>query len=175
MLMHAWCLVAIAAAAAGCASARDRPTEIDLLTLLPTAERRPVGSGAEQIRADVVGIEGDVRAALVLRAPARVTWPVFLPIHAQLTTSLLLLPGVSETSQGVTLRIALSHERTYQELARVEATSAWAPIAIDLRQYSEWKFSLFDQPLRRRWMLIVSADATPGGTVALDRPRLTKS
>jgi hypothetical protein len=162
-------------AGASCRDARDRPPEIDLLSVLPTAQRRAQGNVDEAVRVDVAGVAGDTRTALVLRAPARVTWPVVLPFHARLASSALLLPGPSGAAQGVTLRVGLSDQRKYTELAQVEVTGSWMPITLDLRDYSEWKFSLFDQPLRKRWHLIVNADATPGGTVALDRPRLTKS
>lgn len=166
---------AVVFAGTSCRDARDRPPEIDLLSLLPTAQRRAQENVDEAVRVDVAGVAGDIRAALVLRAPARVTWPVMLPFHAQLTSTTLLMPGPLGVAQGVTLRIGLSDQRTYTELARVEVTGSWMPITLDLRHYSEWKFSLFHQPLRKPWHLIVNADATPGGTVALDRPRLTKS
>jgi hypothetical protein len=164
-----------AAASVACSDVSDRPSEIDLLSLLPTAERRAVGNVDESVRTDVVGVGSDTRTALVLRAPARVTWQVSLPLHARLTSSLRLLPGQSADSPGVTLRIGMSDQRKYTELMQVQATGAWAPITLDLREFSEWKFSLFDQPLRKVWRLIVNADARPGGTIALERPRLTKS
>ena len=141
----------------------------------PNAQRRAPGNVDDAVRVDVAGIAGDTRVALVLRAPARVTWPVVLPLHARLISTALLLPVPHGAAQGVTVRIGLSDQRKYTELARVEVTGSWMPLVVDLRHFSKWKFSLFDQPLRRHWHLIVNADATPGGTVALDRPRLTKS
>ena len=173
--MHAALVIAMVLAFVGCGDVRDRPSEIDLLSLLPTAERRSAGNVDESIRADVVGVAGDIRTAIVLRAPARVTWQFLLPVHARLTTSMVLLPGSTGGSQGVTVRIGLSDQRSYKELAQIDAAGAWTPVTLDLREYSEWKFSLFDQPLRKRWQLVVNVDARPGGTIALERPRLTKS
>lgn len=158
-----------------CDGGRDRPAEIDLLSELPKSERRAPVNPDEAVRAGVVGVEGDMRTALVLRSPARVTWTVWLPLHARLTSAALLVAGPPGEPQGVTVRIGLSDRRRYTELTQVNATGKWMPLTLDLRKYSEWKFSLFDQPLRNRWQLIVNVDATPGGTAALDRPRLTRS
>lgn len=168
-------IVCYALAAMACRAGRDRVPEIDLLDALPAAERRAADSVDEAVRMDVVGVEGDVRTALVMRAPARVTWDVKLPLHARLSTAIILVSGMPGTSGGVTVRIGLSDRRVYKEIGRAEATGAWVPVMLDLREYSEWKFSLFDQPLRKSWQLVLNADATPGGTVALAQPRLTRS
>ncbi len=155
---------------AACDAGPDRPTEVDLLAGLSGAERRGAGPG-EAIRADVVGIDGDVRAALVMRAPARVTWTLRLPLHASLTTAVVLIPDTEPAApEGVTVRIGLSDGRNYQEVREIEPTGVWQPLTLDLREYSEWKFSVFYQPLRRTWQLVFNADATPGGTVAWARP-----
>lgn len=167
------CLAAIWVAA--CGDDRDRPAEIDLLAQLFTAERRASGNVDEAVRMDVVGIRGDARTSLVMRAPARVTWPVTLPLHARFLSALALVPDASALPQGVSVRIGLSDGRTYREMGKAEATGTWAPVTLDLREHSEWKFSVFYQPLRKSWRLVLNADATPGGAVAWDLPRLTKS
>jgi len=158
---------------AGCgADDPNRPAEVDLLAALPGAERR----GPDAVRSDVVGIDGDVRTALVMRAPARVSWPVVLPLHARLVTAVALVP-VPESSvpQAVTVRVGLTDGRRYQDVGRIVVTGSWQPVTLDLREHSEWKFSLFYQPLWKHWRLVFNADATPGGTVAWDRPVLRRS
>lgn len=173
------CLAALWVAA--CGDDRDRPAEVDLLARLSTAERRAGSDINEAVRLDVVGIPGDARTALVMRAPARVTWPVTLPLHARFLSAVALVPDASALPQGVPVRIGLSDGRTYREIGKAEATGTWVPVELDLREYSEWKFSLFYQPLRKSWWLVLNADATPGGLgspggkVAWHRPRLTKS
>jgi hypothetical protein len=161
--------------AARCGDDRDRPAEVDLLALLPIAERRAGGNVDEAVRMDVVGIRGDARTALVMRAPARVIWPVRLPLHARFVSAVTLVPGSPGLQSGVTVRIGLSDERTYHEIGKAEVTGTWVPLTLDLREFSEWKFSIFHQPLRKTWRLVLNADATPGGAVAWDVPRLTKS
>jgi hypothetical protein len=158
-----------------CGDDPDRPPEVDLLAALPRAERRAGGNVDEAIRMDVVGIHGDARTALVMRAPARVTWPVRLPLHARFVSAVTLVPGTTGLPSGVTVRMGLADDRSYHDLGKVEVTGAWVPITVDLREFSEWKFSVFYQPLRRTWRLVLNADATPGGAVAWDVPRLTRS
>lgn len=151
---------------AGCAWARDRPAEQDLLALLPSADRRAAGDVSRAIRADVFVADGDGRMALVMEAPARSTWEVQLPLEAQLLTSV---------AGSGRLRIGISNGRTYREFGVVDATPVWRPVTIDLREFSEVKWSLFYQPLRMDWRFIINADATAAGvTVALDRPRLSR-
>lgn len=169
-------IVSLAAlCAAACGDDRDRPAEVDLLARLATAERRAGGDLNAAVRMDVVAVRGDARTALVMRAPARVTWAVTLPLHARFLSAVALVPDASALPQGVTVRIGLSDGRTYREIGKAEATGTWVPVTLDLREYSEWKFSLFYQPLRQTWRLVLNADATPGGAVAWDVPRLTKS
>jgi hypothetical protein len=60
----------------------------------------------------------------------------------------------------------VSDERSYEELARVPvASGSWQPIRVDLTPFSGWKWSLFYQPSRRDWKLIIGADPTPAGTI----------
>lgn len=170
--------------AAACGGDRDRPAEVNLLAELPTAERRAGGNIDEAVRMDVVAVQGDARTSLVMRAPARVTWPVTLPFHARFLSALALVPDTSALPRGVSVRIGLSDGRTYREVGKAEATGTWVPVTLDLREYSEWKFSVFYQPLRKTWRLVLNADAIPGGPggsggpggrVAWDLPRLTRS
>ncbi|MDA1305754.1 MAG: hypothetical protein O2917_00655 [Acidobacteria bacterium] len=119
-----------------------------------------------------VTVAGDSRTALVLRVPARVTWSTDLPFHAALHTAVAVLP---DGPQDVTLRIGISDDRVYEDLVRVSANPGWQAQVVDLRRFSEWKFSLFYQPLRKSWRLVINAEGTPGSQVALDRPVITAS
>ncbi len=152
---------------AGCGWTTDRPAELDLLSQMAAAERRAAGDVSRAIRADVFMAGDDGRMALVMEAPARTTWTVRLPHRAHFETAL---------AGSGRLRIGASTGRTYQEVAQINATGAWTPVTIDLRELSEVKWSLFYQPLRMDWRLIINADVTAeGSTIALDRPRLTRS
>ena len=160
-------LVLVTAAVAACGWTSDRPAEVDLLSLLPGAERRAGGDLTTAVRADVFVAQGDGRMALVMEAPARTTWSLRLPMHAQLRTAV---------AGSARLRIGASNGRTYQEVAQFDGSAGWRPITIDLRELSEVKWSLFYQPLRMDWRLIFNVDTTPAGTtIALDRPHLTTS
>lgn len=64
-------------------------------------------------------------------------------------------------------RVGVSDDRIYEGLAAVLSVpgSGWTPIEADLSAYAGWKWSLFYQPERRSWRLVLSADAV-GGTPA---------
>jgi len=160
---------------AGCGDDPNRPAEVDLLAGLSAAERRGPGLVDQSVRSDIVSVHGDARTSLVMRAPSRTSWLVTLPMHARLETALALMPDTATAApQGVTVRVGLSDGRNYQEAATIAVTGTWQPITVDLRKYSEWKFSLFYQPLRKQWRLVFNADATPGGSAAWARPVLTR-
>ncbi len=148
----------------GCGLAGERPLSVDLLEQLRDAERLSAAPGDRAIGADVIRVGADARTALILTAPARVTWTVRLPLHAHLRSAV--------TGAG-TLRIGVSDGRIYDELLRTVADDTWQPIDVNLREYSEVKWSLFYQPLRRDWRIIINADAPASGgdaRLALDRP-----
>ncbi len=159
-------LIATQMVFAGCGLTSDRPAEVDLLAMLPAADRRAAGDVATAVRADVFSAAGDGRMALVMAAPARVTWSVRLPLHARLRASV---------AGNGRLRVGASNGRTYQEVGTVNATNGWVPVDFDLRSLSEVKWSIFYQPLRTNWDLIFNADATASGVVvAIDRPTVTR-
>lgn len=157
------CLLASVSA---CAPQAERRPDVDLLTTLEDAEKRAGGNPDAAVRMELAGPEGDVRPSLTLRAPARVTWTLYLPEHSRWQSAVW--------GAGL-LRVGLSNGRSYHEVARQPATAAWVSLDVDLREYSEWKLSVFYQPLRTEWKFIINADATaPDGEsrLALDRPRL---
>jgi hypothetical protein len=100
-----------------------------------------------------------------MTAPARVTWSLRLPPHAHLRTAARLVGA--NASQGVTVRVGISDNRIYEQLARVVVpSSAWQDMDVDLTRYSGFQWSLFYRPSQTTWRLIFSADPTPGGAVA---------
>ncbi|MCC7185541.1 MAG: hypothetical protein IT185_04820, partial [Acidobacteria bacterium] len=52
------------------------------------------------------------------------------------------------------------------------AARAWMPQVIDLRRFSEVKFSLFYQPRFLTWRVVVNVTGPAGAGVALARPVL---
>jgi hypothetical protein len=160
-------LMAALVALSGCGLTSDRPAEVDLLSALPSADKRAAAPVADAVRADVFAAAGDGRMSLVMEAPARVIWRVRWPLHARLR---------SAVAGSGRLRVGASNGRSYQEIGQVDASEGWAPIDLDLRALSEVKWSVFYQPLRMDWQLIFNADATvPGAVIAVDRPTLTRS
>lgn len=160
-------LTATLIAVAACGLTSERPAEVDLLSLLPAAERRAAGDITTAVRADVFVAGSDGRMALVMEAPARVTWRVQMPLHARLRAAV---------AGSGRLRVGASNGRSFHELGQVDASNLWTSIDLDLRPISEVKWSVFYQPLRMDWQLIFNADATsPGAVIAVDRPTLTRS
>jgi hypothetical protein len=113
-------------------------------------------------------------AALLLSSPARLTWPVRFHEHAEIDASVALVVPPAEprpAPAGVIVRIGIADDRAYEELWRLLLTPqdgriVWQPIRLDLGSYSGWKWSLFYQPSRVTWNLIVAVDPAPAGTVA---------
>jgi hypothetical protein len=108
-----------------------------------------------------------------MRAPARVTWTLRFPDAAALMTAASIVPEADgSTGAGTTLRIGLSDDRYYEGIFKREFAPdpVWQPVVVDLSKYAGWQWSLFYRPSERRWKLIVNADATPGGTLALRAP-----
>lgn len=141
---------------------------VDLLAELGKAERRAGGDVTTAITQNVVTVGGDARPALVAIAPARITWTTVLPEHARLETAVAQATDVP----GATVRIGLAADRAFDEVLNVEAARAWMPQVIDLRRFSEVKFSLFYQPRFLTWRVVVNVTGPAGAGVALARPVL---
>ena len=150
--------------------------EINLIDRLPHAERRAPGVLDEKIRLDVAGPADDRRSALVIEAPARLTWLERVGAHAQFRAAAAFVTGGSGDA-GVTLRIGVSDDRIYDPLftRRFDAASpasAWVPLEVDLSRYGGWQWSVFYRPSETTWRINLSVDAAPHGAIALDRPRI---
>lgn len=149
------------------------PPSIDLVALLPTAERRALAPPDTAIRAIVVSRDRADQPALVTDAPARVAFPVTMPARAHFRAEVSLK---SATGSGVTVRMGIADNRSYDELLKIAVdppapgTDPWRAIDVDLRAYSGWQWSLFYRPSRITWKLVLNADATPGGSVVWLNP-----
>lgn len=143
------------------------PLPRDLIREVSSAVIQPAPV-PEVVRQGEVTIGGISTPALILTSPARLTWPVRLPERAELHASVTLVSDPARTfPAGVTIRIGFADDRAFEELMRLPVTpGAWQPMRVDLSAYSGWKWSIFFQPSRITWKLIVATDPTPGGSVA---------
>lgn len=143
----------------------------DLMRDLSSARIQPAASSEVAHLGELADGAGST-AALLLRSPARLTWPIRFRERAELDASVALVATPAEPQPaGVIVRIGISDDRAYEELWRLTLTApgdrvAWQPVRLDLGSYSGWKWSLFYQPSRITWNLIVAADPAPGGMVA---------
>ena len=151
------------------------PAAIDLAAALPSAEKRALGAPDDAIRATVISRDRIDWPAIVTAAPARVLFAVRMPARARLHTAVALVPG---SGAGVTIRVGISDNRSYDELEKLAVApetagrDPWQTIDIDLAPYSGWQWSLFYRPGRMTWRLVFNADPTPGGRVAWLDPKI---
>ncbi len=157
--------LALFAATAGCGPA---PASIDLTAALPSAERRALGPPDDAIHTTTISSDGANHTAIVMAAPARVLFPVNMPVHAHFHTAVGLEPG---SGAGVTARVGIASTRRYDELLRIPLTlgpqdrTDWHPVDLDLGEYSGWQWSVFYRPQTLTWKFVFNADASPGGRV----------
>jgi hypothetical protein len=157
-----------------CSGRKTARLPIDLLTELPRAERRAHGVIDQAVRIDLVGVGGDVEPALVMEAPSRVIYSLKMPGTARLRTRVAVMPAASGAAGGVQIRVGVSDDRFYDELLRMPLLPAqpWTPVDVDLSRYSGLKWSVFYQPGRQTWKLILNADTMPGGAAAWAQPAI---
>jgi hypothetical protein len=170
-----WLVCFTLAVACGACGHGPSPASIDLAAALPSAEKRALGPPDEAIRATVVSRDQSEHPAIVTAAPARVLFPLRMPTRARFKTAISLVAG---SGAGVTIRVGISDNRSYDELQRrlvaPAATGAdpWQALDIDLAPYSGWQWSLFYRPGSTTWRLVFNADPTPGGRVAWLEPKI---
>jgi hypothetical protein len=126
------------------------------------------------VRDEWVGLGSDRRRALVMHAPARVTWELRLPAKGRLRSAVALIPD-EQTDRGVTARLGIAGGRAYEGLwlqALGPGDEAWTSIDVDLSAYGGWQWSLFYRPSSEVWSLVFAADATPAGRIAWAEPRV---
>ena len=157
--------LALLATTGGCGSAA---ASIDLAAALPSAERRALGPPDVAIHATTISNDGPNRTAIVMAAPARVLFPVNMPVHARFHTAVGLEPG---SGAGATVRVGIAGTRSYDELLRIPLTPGardktdWHAVDLDLGEYSGWQWSVFYRPQTLTWKFVFNADASPGGRV----------
>ena len=155
-----------AALTAGCGRPPgDRMREVDIIEHEAAAEKRPVG-GHFELRE--VSCGGNARMALSVPASSRVILPLMLPARGVLTTGLAVdgPPG-----SAVLFRIGISDDRIYEPLESIRAAAedcgaGWLPMSVDLHRYAGRKFSLFFQPDRRTWRLVLATNVEAGEVTA---------
>jgi hypothetical protein len=148
------CALALAAACG-----RAQPESVDLLSLVPAADIRPVTHAPDAVRAADAVVGGDARPALVAAVPTRVTIETRMPVHAMLTTALAVQSdGPAPPDAGVAFHLGISDGRVYEALLdqSVLATESthWRPVQVDLRRYAGWQWSLFYHPSSITWQLV---------------------
>ncbi|HJR59813.1 MAG TPA: hypothetical protein VJ813_10455 [Vicinamibacterales bacterium] len=155
-------LMLVVLALAACDSSRGpRLRAIDLLKQFGAAETRPV-SGRFEMEDRECG--GQSHGSLAVPPTSRVIWPLRLPERAVFATQVAVTgpPGASAA-----FRVGISDDRIYEPLATQTVSASdcargWVPIEVDLGRYSGWKFSIFYQPARREWRLVLGVNAAAG-------------
>lgn len=157
--------LAIAISISACERPRGEQVRvIDLMERLSAAETRPAG-GSFEIREMTCG--GSTRPSLAVPPSSRAIWTTLLPSRAVLSAGLAVEgpPG-----SAVLFRVGVSDDRVYEELASVtvradDCETAWTPVSIDLGGHSGLKFSLFYQPNRRTWRIVLATNIEEGAVV----------
>jgi len=153
------------------------PLPIDLLRELPRSERSPNPDPNQLVRVDFVRFQGEPRPALLMRTSSRVIWSVQMLEEAELRADLALLPD-SPPGADVTVRVGVSDDRLYDDLLLLTLPSPrdgqpdWAPLTVDLSAYSGRKWSVFHQPSRRIWRVVLNVGGSDGGRAAFVLPRI---
>jgi hypothetical protein len=144
------------------------PMPIDLLRELPRAAVAPAAR-PNLVSVQVVDRDGAQHAALVMHPTSRAIWQVQMTEPAELRADIARLPG-GDAGAELFVRIGMSDERIYEGHFRERLphpageAPAWRPLVLDLSLYSGWKWSLFYQPSRRTWSLVLNVE---GGDAAV--------
>ena len=154
---------------AGCGAAGEPNVQVvDLLKQFDDAEKRPT-SAAFPIAEHTFG--GATRASIIAPANSRVTFRPRLPRNGMFRADAAVSPDDGPAS--VNFRIGISDGRVYETLhEQVVATDGsanadWTTITADLSLYAGPKFSLFYQPDRRQWQLVLGTNIIQGSPGAI--------
>jgi len=133
-------------------SGRAAPASVDLIQLLPQAERRSAPEPVEQaIRVVTVAIAGEPKPCILERAVGRITFRLTPPPSARFTASLAVDPSVWDSEgDGVLFRLGVSGRgMDYEELlnqrldpAAHKSERRWVPVAIDLSAWAGREINL---------------------------------
>lgn len=143
--------------AAGCLRSRPDPSvpAVDLLRELPRAEARPPSGFSVTTHAN----DGDVRPAIAVPVPSRLTIALPLPRRGSLRAAVAI--GDDAPSAAVRFRIGVSDHRIYEGIEQVVVTGTsrgWVDVRADLSAYAGFKWSLFYRPDRVVWRLVLATD-----------------
>jgi hypothetical protein len=144
------------------------PMPIDLLRELPRAAVAPAAR-PNLVSVQVIDRDGAQHPALVMHPTSRVIWQIQMTEPAELRADIARLPG-GDAGAELSVRIGMSDERIYEDHFRERLPHpagealAWRPLVLDLSLYSGWKWSLFYQPSRRTWSLVLNVQ---GGDAAV--------
>jgi len=145
---------------AGCRHVENAPVAVvNLIREIDHAEKRPAGGFEIATRE----IDGQIRPAIVVPVPSRLTIPLPLPRHGVLRAFASIDPNSSAVP--VRLRVGVSDHRIYERLTDVDLRPGkpqWVPVRTDLSAYAGWKWSLFYRPERVVWQVVLAADAIGG-------------
>lgn len=150
---------------------------IDLLRELPRARLAPVAEAADRIEIAVVDHRGSPRPALVMRAPSRVIWEIQMRDRAKMRVDVARF-GSGEPSADLSIRLGVSDDRVYEDLFQGRfdpppgAEPEWQALSLDLSLYSGRHWSLFHQPARRVWLLVLNVQGGDGASAAFVEPRI---
>jgi hypothetical protein len=128
------------------------------------AEARPSRDSFEV--ADV-SLSGQSEPAIRTIAPSRLVFVLPVPRRGVFVARVAIDGGVDDAPpQPLRFRVGVSDDRIYEQLADVLLTpgvqTGWTEFRADLSAYAGWQWSLFYRPERRRWRLVLSADAVSG-------------
>jgi hypothetical protein len=140
---------------------------VDLLREMESAEKRPPHAFALTTSMR----DGVARPAIAAEVPSRLTVRLPLPRHGVFQALVTLAdPPAGAHPGGARLRVGISDDRTYEQLAdRVLAPGvrAWTELRVDLSAYAGWKWSLFYRPDDVVWRLVLAADAVDTGSATV--------
>ena len=119
----------------------NRGPSVDLLTTFAEAEKRPAGSVAEVIEAD---LNGDRKRAIYTVPPTRLIWKAHVPDDGWLKVDLGMKPEVWEKEgNGVWFYVGVSDGHSYEQLFSQhvdpftnKGDRRWVPVFVDLSAYA---------------------------------------
>jgi hypothetical protein len=120
-------------------------SSVDLIPLLPQAERRSAPLPAEEaIKVVTVAINGESKACILEQMTGRIQFKLTVPPDAWFSASIAVDPAAwDKEGDGVLFRMGVSSGSTYEELLNqhvnpfVNASDRrWIPVALDLSAYA---------------------------------------
>lgn len=138
---------------------RDAPgvAAVDLIRMFDRAEKRPA-AGFDVSSYEVAGIP---RAVIVAPVPSRAIWSLPLP-HRGLFRAFVAAASPSGSPTGpMRVRVGVSDDRIYEGLTEAvlePGAPRWVEVRADLSAYAGWKWSIFYQPDRTTWRIVLASD-----------------